>query len=50
VVEDRELEGQPALDAGGKRGAELVKAGWLLARKFPAPTLAKKQKQNQKTC
>lgn len=27
VVEDRELEGQPALDAAGKRHSE----GWLLS-------------------
>lgn len=43
VMEDGELEGQPALDtvAGRERGV-LVKAIWLLTRKFLGLILTKK--------
>lgn len=38
VVEDGELEGQPALDAAGKTGR--VSEDWLLSRRLLAPILA----------
>lgn len=45
VVEDGELEGQPALDAAEKTGR--VSEGWLLSRKLLAPISAKKKKKKK---